>query len=106
MAADRDPSTLPLSLMTQCTVGEDRAETRDRVRRVLELQGDGRDADEVLAHPDDTWLVGTVDEVAERLDVFRAAGVERVMLKHLDHEDLDMVRIIGERLTPAIAARR
>ena len=105
-AAGRDPATLPLSLMVQCTVGEDRAEIRDRVRRVLALQGDGRDADEVLANPDDTWLVGTVEEVAERLDAFRAAGVERVMLKHLDHEDLDMVRLIGEHLTPALAARR
>jgi F420-dependent oxidoreductase-like protein len=105
-AAGRDPATLPLSLMVQCTVAEDRAETRDRIRRVLELQGDGRDADEVLDQPDDTWLAGTVDEVAERLDAFRAAGVERVMLKHLDHEDLDMVRLIGERLAPELAARR
>jgi hypothetical protein len=28
-------------------------------------------------------------------------GVERAFLQHLDHADLDMVRLIGEELIPA-----
>jgi alkanesulfonate monooxygenase SsuD/methylene tetrahydromethanopterin reductase-like flavin-dependent oxidoreductase (luciferase family) len=105
-AAGRDPATLPLSLMTVCVLGDDQGEVRDRLRRSLELQGDPRDVDAVLAGPDAEWLVGTVDQVAERLEAFASAGVERVMLKHVDHRDVDMVRLIGERLVPAVAGPR
>jgi F420-dependent oxidoreductase-like protein len=101
-AADRDPETLPYSLMTLTTVGAGRAELRDRVRRVLELRGDDRDPDAVLAEEHDAWLLGTVEQVAERLEAYRAAGVSRVMLQHLDHEDLDMIELIGRRLAPAV----
>lgn len=105
-AAGRDPSTLPFSLMTVCVLGADDGETRDRLRRSLELQGDARDAGDVLADPGGEWLVGTVEQVAERLGTFAAAGVERVMLKHVDHRDLEMVRLIGEQLVPAVAGPR
>jgi F420-dependent oxidoreductase-like protein len=105
VAAGRDPASLPLSLMTRCIVAEGRADVRERLRRRLAADGDDRDPDDVLAHPDDTWLVGTVEEVLDRLGAYRAAGVERVMLQHLDHEDLDTVRIVGEHLAPALAGR-
>jgi F420-dependent oxidoreductase-like protein len=104
-AVGRDPATLPLSLMIRCVVGEDRAETRDRLRRVLALGGDDRDSDEVLGRPDEAELVGTVEDVLERLAAYRAAGVERVMLQHLDHDDLETVRLIGERLAPSLNGR-
>jgi len=39
----------------------------------------------------------------ERLRTFERAGVERVMLQHLDHQDLDMVDLIGRELAPAVA---
>jgi hypothetical protein len=42
-----------------------------------------------------------VDEVVSRLGAYRDAGVERVFLQHLDHTDLDMVRLIGEEIVPA-----
>ena len=42
------------------------------------------------------WLLGTVDEVAERLRGLEAAGVGRVMLQHLDHADTEMVAVLGE----------
>jgi alkanesulfonate monooxygenase SsuD/methylene tetrahydromethanopterin reductase-like flavin-dependent oxidoreductase (luciferase family) len=106
LAAGRDPATLPLSLMTVCVTGETRGDVRDRLSTSLAFQGDPRGADDVLADPGEEWLVGTVEEVAERLDAFAAAGVARVMLKHLDHRDVEMVRLIGERLVPVAAGRR
>ena len=42
------------------------------------------------------WLLGTVDEVAERLRRLEAAGVRRVMCQHLDHADTEMVAVLGE----------
>jgi F420-dependent oxidoreductase-like protein len=101
-AAGRDPETLLYSLMTTTTVGADEAELRDRVRRVLGLRGDDREPDAVLAEEHESWLVGTVEQVAERLEAYRAAGVSRVMLQHLDHDDVDMVELIGRRLAPAV----
>jgi F420-dependent oxidoreductase-like protein len=96
--AGRDPETLPLSLMTLTVLAADEGELRDRLARVLELQGDPRDAEDVLAAEHDAWLVGTVEQVAQRLEAYRAAGVTRVMLQHLDHADLDMVGLL-----PALA---
>ena len=102
----RDPGTLPLSLFTRAVIGDDRPEVRDRLSRVLELAGDDRNADELLAQPPPAWLVGTVEEVADRLDAYASVGVERVMLQHIDHTDLDTVRLAGEQLAPALAGGR
>ena len=41
-------------------------------------------------------LTGTVDQVAERLREYEAVGVERAMLQHLVHEDVEMVGRLGE----------
>jgi F420-dependent oxidoreductase-like protein len=98
----RDPETLPLSLMTQCVLGDDRAELRDRLRRVHELTGDGRNVDESLAARGDSSLVGTLDEVVERLGALERAGVSRVFLQHLDHTDVEAVAAMG-RLSRAVA---
>ena len=94
----RDPETLPLSLMTLTVVGTNRDEVRDRLRRAL---GEGRDVEEALAQAGDRWLVGTVDEVLERLSAYEAVGVNRVMLQQLDHEDSEQTALIGDRLVPA-----
>jgi alkanesulfonate monooxygenase SsuD/methylene tetrahydromethanopterin reductase-like flavin-dependent oxidoreductase (luciferase family) len=40
-------------------------------------------------------VVGTLDQAAEQLDDLAARGVERVMLQHLAHDDLDMVTLLG-----------
>jgi F420-dependent oxidoreductase-like protein len=94
-AAGRDPETARLSLMTTCVVGRDRAEVEERVGRVLAVIGSHDSVAEVVdARPG--WLLGTVDEVAERLRRLEAAGVGRVMLQHLDHADTEMVAVLGE----------
>jgi F420-dependent oxidoreductase-like protein len=94
----REP--IPFSLMTACCVGRDREEALARARRRLDRTGrDGGDPAELLG--DDSTLIGTVDEVVARLGSYRDAGVERVFLQHLDHADLEMVRLIGEEIVPA-----
>ena len=73
-AIGRDPETLPLSLMTRCVIGRAAAGVRDR---------------------SEAALIGSVDEVGERLRELEDAGVSRVFLQHLDHRDLDSIRLIG-----------
>jgi alkanesulfonate monooxygenase SsuD/methylene tetrahydromethanopterin reductase-like flavin-dependent oxidoreductase (luciferase family) len=82
--AGRDPLTF--SIMTGCVVGRDAAEAADRLVRWRQITGQqGRPT-----------FTGTVEEVVEHLRAYEAVGVERVMLQHLDHEDVEMVGVLGE----------
>jgi alkanesulfonate monooxygenase SsuD/methylene tetrahydromethanopterin reductase-like flavin-dependent oxidoreductase (luciferase family) len=83
--AGRGP--LVFSMMCSSVVGRDAGELRDRLARWREI------THQPETHP---TLFGTVDEVAERLREYEAAGVERVMLQHLAHEDLEMVGLLGD----------
>jgi F420-dependent oxidoreductase-like protein len=103
-SAGRDPTTLPLTLMATCVVGEDRTQVLERVRSVLAVFGSGEeDAEAVLAERRERWVAGTPDEVVERLRALAEAGVERVYLQHLVHGDTEMVELIGKSVVPALA---
>ncbi len=73
----RDP--LPFSLMTGFAINGDPADH----------------------HP--AWIVGTIDQMATQLRALEQAGVERVMLQHLQHHDLDAVELIGRELIPLVS---
>jgi F420-dependent oxidoreductase-like protein len=100
----RDPATLVLSAMTTVVVGASPADALRRaqllVDRGLEEAGDGAS---LLADNGDTWVCGTVVQAGERLAELRAAGVERMMLQHLLHDDLEAVELIGSELGPAVS---
>lgn len=104
--AGRDPASLPLSFMTFTLVGADRAELEARAGRLLALRGESGDPDAFLASPRDGTIAGTVEEVLEQLADYADAGVERVMLQHILHDDLDAVGLIGRELVPAAASLR
>ncbi len=91
--AGRDP--IPLSLMTGWLAGEDRTELLDRAGRLAELRGNPAPPERILDELPESFIAGTLDEGVERLRELAAAGVERVMLQHLLHRDLDAVEQIG-----------
>ena len=97
----REP--IPLSLMTACAIGRDETEARERIRRRLERAGQTIDPDAYREQRGAAAILGTLEEAAERLRAYERVGVERVMLQHLDHQDLDMVELIGRELAPAVA---
>ena len=99
----RDPGTLRFSLMTTCVVGRDRAELLGRARRVMERDGGDGDVDAFLANRREARVVGTVDEVVDRLREYEAAGVERIFLQHLVHDDVETVELLGAEVVPAVA---
>jgi alkanesulfonate monooxygenase SsuD/methylene tetrahydromethanopterin reductase-like flavin-dependent oxidoreductase (luciferase family) len=81
-AAGREP--LAFSMMTSCVVAHDRAGLHDRLAAYKTVTGN-----------ETPVISGTVDEVAAQLRLYEAAGVERVMLQHIVHEDVDMVDVLG-----------
>jgi F420-dependent oxidoreductase-like protein len=99
--AGRNP--IPFSIMTGIIAGRDEAELRDRAARLLDRTGFGTELGEFLDHPPQGWVVGTVEQVVEQLNLLREAGVERVMCQQLLHDDLDAVALLGRELAPRVA---
>jgi alkanesulfonate monooxygenase SsuD/methylene tetrahydromethanopterin reductase-like flavin-dependent oxidoreductase (luciferase family) len=81
--AGRDP--LRFSLMTGCVVARDEQELAERLKQFRSISTQE-------APP----ISGTVDQVVAQLRAYEEVGVERVMLQHLVHEDVEMVSVLGE----------
>jgi F420-dependent oxidoreductase-like protein len=101
--AGREP--LVFSLMTGCVVAADRAELRERVLRLMERMRIEGDADDFIRERGDVMILGTVEEVVARLHALEEAGVERIFLQHLVHDDIEMVHLLGAEVVPAVARR-
>ena len=85
--------------MTLCVVGRDETEVAERLARVDEIRSRAGSAPPRSPGA----LVGTVEQAVARLLEYEAAGVERVFLQALAHDDLEMVRLIGAELLPALS---
>jgi alkanesulfonate monooxygenase SsuD/methylene tetrahydromethanopterin reductase-like flavin-dependent oxidoreductase (luciferase family) len=83
LTAGREP--LRFSMMIGCVVGRDERELSDRLAQFKAVTGN-----------DAPPIFGTVDQVVERLREYEAVGIERAMLQHLVHEDVEMVAVLGE----------
>jgi F420-dependent oxidoreductase-like protein len=99
---DRDPASLPLSLMTGWIVGETRDEVVDRASRLSAWQGKGEDGEAFLAELPDAWITGTVEEAVDQLRALREVGCTRVMAQHLLHRDTEAIELIGREVAPLI----
>ena len=95
-AEGREPATLVFSLMTGGLVGRDRPDLEQRARRAMERHGRDGSVDGWLDEVRGEWIVGTLDEAADRLREYEAAGVGRVMLQHQRHDDVEMVALLGD----------
>jgi alkanesulfonate monooxygenase SsuD/methylene tetrahydromethanopterin reductase-like flavin-dependent oxidoreductase (luciferase family) len=80
--------------MTGAALGRDEAEADDRLRLAREKAGIGDDLDYKFK--------GSPDRVVEQLAEWRDAGVDRVMIQLLLHNDLEQIEIIGQELAPAL----
>lgn len=96
---------LPFSLMTGICIGADRDDLHERARRLAALRGEqlpGGDPAAYVAALPASWITGTLDDAVEQLRTLEEAGVERVMLQHLLHTDLELVALLGEQVAPAV----
>jgi F420-dependent oxidoreductase-like protein len=101
--AGRDPGELRFSLMTGLIIGTDRGEVRHRADRVAARTGRDAEGEEMLARQADVLVAGTPDEAVSRLRALADAGVDRVMLQHLLHEDLEVIDLLGREVLPQVA---
>ena len=83
--------------------GLDFMTTRERLdeldRQLAEVTRQWTEADDIWPKPIQQPrppISGTVDQVVDQLREYERAGVERVMLQHLAHEDAEMVTVLGE----------
>jgi F420-dependent oxidoreductase-like protein len=101
-AAQRDPDTLTFSLMIGCVVGSDKGDLEKRVRAIMDGRGTNGSVETWLDERRSEFIVGTTEDAIARLRQYEEAGVQRVMLQHQMHEDVDMVRLIGNAIAPAV----
>jgi alkanesulfonate monooxygenase SsuD/methylene tetrahydromethanopterin reductase-like flavin-dependent oxidoreductase (luciferase family) len=90
--------------MTGCVVGSDRRDAIRRADRLAERNGRPDGGERFLEDVRGTWVVGSVEEAVAHLRALEGSGVDRVMLQLQDHEDLELVEVIGRELVPALAS--
>ncbi|MFH5211621.1 LLM class F420-dependent oxidoreductase [Antrihabitans sp. NCIMB 15449] len=86
-SAGRAPDSLTYSAAFVVCAGRDEFEIARRAAAI------GREVDELRSN---SPLVGTPDEIVERLTPFAEAGVQRVYLQVLDMSDLDHLELFAE----------
>jgi alkanesulfonate monooxygenase SsuD/methylene tetrahydromethanopterin reductase-like flavin-dependent oxidoreductase (luciferase family) len=101
----RDPSTIRHSIMNSYIIGRDLLELRERAAQVGQLIPGlrGLTADEVLENRKDEWLVGTPEQIAERMREVSRLGVDLFMLQHFLLDDDDALQLLAREVIPAVA---
>ncbi|MCJ1707763.1 LLM class F420-dependent oxidoreductase [Microbacterium sp. VKM Ac-2923] len=92
-AIDRDPATLKLSVALPTIVGSDDAEIHRRAAAIGQSRAE---------FDNGANIVGTPEQVAEKVESLRALGVERVYFQLLDLRDLDHADQIGAEVLPLL----
>jgi hypothetical protein len=78
--------------MNATLLGSSEADLERRARRVAEARGE---RGELLGELRASWAAGTPEQVVAHLHQLWSAGVQRVYLQHVLHDDLDMVALVG-----------
>ena len=101
----RDPASIRHSVMTGFIIGRNRTELLERAAQVSEVVDDlnGMSPDDVLESRKEAWLVGTPEEVAERIREFGRLGIHLFMLQHWLLDDRDALELIAKEVIPAVA---
>src|SRR6266446_6176937 len=101
----RDPATIRRSVMTSYIIGRDRSDQLQRASQVREIIPDLKSLgpQEVIENRKGAWLVGTPEEMAERIREHSKLGIELFMLQHFLLDDSDALELLGKEVLPAVA---
>lgn len=107
-AVGRDPGTIRRSLMAAHIIGRDRAEVRERGKRLQAAvpgwAAQAPDVDDMVRTQRERGaLVGTPDEIVAQIRGWADQGIQRVMLQTHDQEDLGALELFASEVMPRIA---
>ena len=110
--AGRDFDELELSLETQVLVAPTEREARDLAKKIAELPmgASARKPNEPgVAYanggdPPADWLVGSVEQVREQIDVYQRLGISHLMLWFLDFPSFDGMRLVDAKVRPNVSS--
>ncbi len=85
-ASEAGRTPLRFSMLADCVIGEDEERLQERLNSWRRFTG----------RTDAPRLTGTTAQVADALREYQAVGVDRVMLQHLAHEDVEMIPLLGD----------
>jgi alkanesulfonate monooxygenase SsuD/methylene tetrahydromethanopterin reductase-like flavin-dependent oxidoreductase (luciferase family) len=100
---ERDPKTLRMSVMTGFLLGADDADLKRQAQATVERWGSSLSADEAVERYRARGTGGTPDDFVAGLRRLEEVGVERIMLQHIRHEDLETVELLGREIVPRVA---
>jgi len=99
--AGRPPGSVTLSAMIGVLVAADDVELDARLARLMGVFGlSSVEAGAWLERRRTTYLMGTPDEVLQRVREYEEAGLQRIMLQDWLPTDLDMLSLIGSEVLP------
>jgi F420-dependent oxidoreductase-like protein len=100
----RDPTSLRCSWAGPTVVGTDERDLRRRAeRRMAHTRASGDAGAWIAEQQERGLLVGTVDQVAERIRALRGAGCSRWYLQTVPLGDHEMLELIARELAPLAA---
>jgi len=108
-AAGREPSAIKRTLMIPIICGRDTAELERRVQRFRQLFPDRADMplDALLDNMRaffTNMIVGTPDEVRDKIQVYADAGVDEVIIQWIAVEDLEGLEVLAKQVLPHVVA--
>ena len=101
----RDPASIRHSVMTGFLVGRNRTELLERAAQVTQVVDDLNEMspEEVLENRKEAWLVGTPEQIAERMREFGRLGIHLFMLQHWLLDDREALELLAKEVIPAVA---
>ncbi|HEY7938151.1 MAG TPA: TIGR03560 family F420-dependent LLM class oxidoreductase [Candidatus Limnocylindrales bacterium] len=101
-AAGRDPATIVRSVLVRTLVGADAAELDRRKLALRAMLSEDQVADELAPANASRWIMGTVEEAHEMIEVFAQAGCQRLIFQDYLPRDLEMVELLGREFASAV----
>ncbi|HLY13162.1 MAG TPA: TIGR03560 family F420-dependent LLM class oxidoreductase [Candidatus Limnocylindrales bacterium] len=100
-AAGRDPATIVKSVLVRTLVGAGAAEVDRRKIALLEMLTAEQVADELSPANATRWIMGTVEEARDTVELFARAGCQRIIFQDYLPRDLEMVDLLGRAFAAA-----
>jgi F420-dependent oxidoreductase-like protein len=100
-AAGRDPATIVKSVLVRTLVGADAAEVDRRKVALRTMLTAEQVDDELSAVNASRWIMGTIEQAHEAVNVFARAGCQRIVFQDYLPRDLEMVDVLGREFAAA-----